>query len=124
MDIKEAGQTFEDLINDNEEFRFVESDVSSLPIFASFMVKNILDPHGIKWKIGNLKVGPFLCLSLEDPLVKYLTVGPNSFMWCDEGHHNSIHPDDVFIHLLKTYQGVDASISPDRSVLLKNPKGL
>jgi hypothetical protein len=119
MNIKDAANEFEKLVNADLPMEFRESANYTMPEFAHIIIKNVLDIHGIKYEFGDKKVGDFVCLRLSDTKIRYLDVGNEHFMWCDEGHHNSIHPDEVLVYLFKTYSGLDVKVMQDRTAVFE-----
>lgn len=119
MKITEAGGEFEKLINSSPPLEFVDCETHELPKLAAMLTHLILENYGIKWKVSNVQVDEFICLKLDDPYVQYVDIGHQFYMWCDEGHHNSIHPDKVITYLFKKYKNIEATILSDRSVQFK-----
>lgn len=119
MGIQEAASEFEKLVNGAPPMGFMESLIEKLPDPAAFIVARVLEPYKIKWTVGSVIVQNHVCFKIEDSMAHYLIVGPQNFMWCTEGLHDSIHPDQFLIHLFKEYQGLDIKIMGDRTAILE-----
>lgn len=113
MNIQEVGIKFSELIGQKMvEFGRIEEYPEYVRLFSTC----VLEVFGVKWSAANIQVEDFFLLKIEDPILGYLIVGPDSFMWCDKKCEDSINPDEVFIHLFKHYNGIDVQIDENRNV--------
>lgn len=120
MRIEEIGDEFERLVSGGlMEWR--TADASELPPFARAAAESMLDAWGVAWELGSVTVGGAVCLRLDDERVRYLDVYPETgqFLWCLEGHHESVHPDEVLVRFARRrHPGVELGRSG--SVLVDN----
>jgi len=92
---------------------FRDADLSELDAWGQAVVAVFLgraqdQDHTISWQLGGLHVGTAYCLKIITPAVvarglHYLDIYPDSrqFMWCTEGHHDSMYPDDASLLLMQ-----------------------
>ena len=119
MQIQEAAEAFESLINSNPPMGFAQVPEPELPGYVRLLVRVMLNSHGIRFSVGDTTVGDFYCLKLDDPYLQYLDIGPSSFMWCTEGHRDAVHPDEALVYLFKKYNNMDIKIMPDRTAIFE-----
>jgi hypothetical protein len=99
---KDISNEFERLI-ESGQMQWRKAKISELSEWGQGLVEEFLYRHNIKWELGSEQIENAVCLKLDDPKIKYLDIFSNTkqFMWCTEGHHNSIHPDEVLIYLFR-----------------------
>jgi len=115
----QAAEIFELLINREKPLEFSEPGDRKWPDYLEHVISCVLNFFDLKWEISE-PVNGFYCLKIEDSWLRYLDVGPNSFMWCLEGHHDSVNTDEVFRYLMKTRKSQDILISSDRCVTFRS----
>lgn len=108
----EAGDEFEQMIADGT-MEFHASTPEALEPWGRLLARQFLGTHRIGWKLGSRKVGTAYVLKLDDPKLCYLDIYPDTeqFMWCGEGHHDSIHPDEALAYLMAKDFGVDIKMT-------------
>lgn len=121
MKIQKIGEKFKELINSTPTLEFKSVDHQSLPDHAKLVVFSILKPFKISWEIAQVQIDGFVCLRISDPKYPYVDIGPDSYMWCTEGHEDSADPDEVIVYLLKKYRGIDIIVHNDKTVSLIKP---
>ncbi len=111
-DDRNPGDAFEAMIAAGT-ITFRPATLADLDQWGRQLVSVFLDraqdeAHTIRWQLGDKRVGTAYCLKLTNKAVNdlglhYLDVYPDTqqFMWCTEGHHDSIRPDDAGILLLQ-----------------------
>ena len=122
MDTAQIGDEFERLVSSGEMV-WRRARPEELPPFARLTVHHMLDPYGVGWELGTTSVGTAVCLRLSDPRLRYLDVYPETeqFMWCLEGHRESVHPDEALIHLVRRANpGIAVELGRNGSILVDN----
>jgi len=120
MHIREAAEVFKERLHLEPPMKFDNARLFDLSPHVRGMTKSVLEPLGIKWKLGEFSHGGFYCIQVADEWAPYLIIGHDSYMWCNEGMQDSIRTDEVYIYLMKKYAGIDAEIDPvERNVILK-----
>jgi hypothetical protein len=113
MNILEISEEFERLVQLGQ-IRFEEAPLESLDDWTKTCVQFMLIPYGLTWKVGFPRVGVGVCLKVNDSLLQFLDVYPETqqFMWCTDGHRSGVHPDHALIRCLELL-GIDASLQND-----------
>ncbi len=102
INAEQISNEFEKAISSGEmKWSHVSDD--NPPEWGKIIVRQFLDNAGIEWELGSVRIGEAICLKLSDPKLCYIDIHPdtNEFLWCLEGHHESVHPDIALVHLLR-----------------------
>lgn len=89
--------------------QFHKVPLNKLEIWGQSLAATFL--QDVEWKLGDTKIGESYCLQIEDDMIGYLDILPESgqFLWCTKDHHDSIHPDVASAYLIvKSMPGVKA----------------
>ena len=109
---RNPGDAFEAMIAAST-LSFRDATLNDLDVWGQQLVGAFLDKAqdkecAIGWQLGEQRVGTAYCLKIitkavNDLGIHYLDVYPDTseFMWCTEGHHDSIHPDEANFLLLQ-----------------------
>lgn len=110
------GDQFEALIAAGQ-MTFRPARFEELDDWGRALVTTFLPPEsGIAWQLGEPRIGSAYCLRLDDELLHFLDVYPDSqqFQWCGEGHHKGIHPDEALAYLMaKAYRDLHIQVLRD-----------
>lgn len=82
--------------------RFSDASLDDLSDWARLIVSGYLIPAGIKWQLGDVRVGNSSILKLDDDYIHYLDVLDDSkqFLWAIEQHKDAAHPDEALAYFL------------------------
>jgi hypothetical protein len=77
---------FEKLI-DEGKIQFHKAGLEDLDVWGRALVSTFL--RDIPWELGDVKLGASYCLRIDDKLIGYLDVIPETeqFVWCTKDHH-------------------------------------
>jgi len=91
-------EEFERLIKEGQ-INFHEADLDDLDKWGQGLIDSFLP--NIAWQLGDVKVGQSYCLKIEDDLIGYLDILPETdqFVWCTKDHTDSFHPDVAAAYL-------------------------
>lgn len=94
-------EEFGKLIADGK-INFLDADISELPEYGQELVAGFLADAGIKWKLGDVRVGNAICLKLSDDYLQYLDIYLDSgeFLWSTDDHRHFVHSDAASIYLI------------------------
>lgn len=118
-DIGDIACKFEDLIQ-NSEIEFNEVPIEAVQdVFVKLVITSFLVEHKLLWKFGNKKVGNAVCVKIEDKLLQFLDIYPDTqqFQWCTDNHRIGVQPDQALVHLMKMdYPNLDIKARADGSI--------
>lgn len=122
--IARVSDKFEELVNSGMKFQ--KEDFKSLPGWARTCIKGMVETHGYAWEVGETRVEDCLVIKIDHPKLKYMDIFPpiRMFMWCGEGHHEAIHPDEALILAFAgTSPKLQMKVLEDRSVEVETEDG-
>ena len=95
------GDRFEELI-EKGEITFREAKIQDLPsAWARSVVHLYIERSNLTWKLGDKVVDGAICVQIDDFYLRYVDIMEDgTFMFCKEGHHDSVHPDEVSAYLI------------------------
>lgn len=82
--------------------KFSDASVDDLSFFAKVIVSGYLIPAGVKWQLGDVRVGQSCIIKLQDDHIHYLDVleDTKQFLWAIDNHRDSVHPDEALAYFL------------------------
>jgi hypothetical protein len=116
MKVNDIADKFDHLIEDGK-IEFKPSKIKNLPNeWARLIVAEMIESHGLGWKLGNVTIRGSICIKLDDEYLQYIDIFPNEIlMWCTDNHHKGVHPDEALAYLLNKDFGERAVVKRDKN---------
>lgn len=102
MGMCDDSNRYEELIATGKmSFRpLTDDDYIGLGAKMLIIIDAFLVQHGIKFQVGDHRIGNSMCLKLDDDYLQYLDIYQQGFMWSTDNHHEGVHPSVASAYLI------------------------